>query len=252
MIRTKKNTLTETIKNWEQNEERILTNVPIVKKVGIIGKIPIIGNFIGKNNEIEKHEEFKELEKTINTNKATREDILAEMNRTQDKIFKEKNIQELKQPILILTRYSMKAEMFEDQRPGVFEFKRSDGKLANLYLPSAKLQSLRIGDKELKLWYAYEGEAIALPNNPILDSHTVLQVLATVIANKDDLKIKELHGYDSIFWTIGTIIIIIAIILFIVAPTLHINALGMIQDFLKPTTPIVQQAIQDTNVIIAK
>lgn len=154
----------------------------------------------------------------------------------------------LQGPIMFLQRMDGTTTIHEKvPGGGTLSMVRSDGKEIYISLPRNKATTIQYGDEHILAWFANEEHAIAYPYEAKKDSRELRNIINGIVTNHANLEdIKELMEKRKIIETIIFGAIILAALIFIVAPLFGIDVFKMIaeagadkavQNALPPNTP---------------
>ena len=122
---------------------------------------------------------------------------------------------DLRQPLLLLIRESGDIEIHENVPSGEFHILNEDTNTDKMIiLTNSKLLSLDYGKRSYTTWVAYENEATPYPVNVKHDSGTLVQLVAKVSNELEDLNrpenLKAKYNFIIMMVVIGLIALLLA------------------------------------------
>lgn len=134
---------------------------------------------------------------------------------------KGKDITEAKQPLLWLIRTNHDIDVFEGVPDGLFRIKqkkkdkdRPEEEMKGIILSNSKLLNMRYGDKNIKMWIAFENEAVSYPTDVTHDSSLMVRIYEKIMINLRSLDDRRGGVPDWVMTTLK-VVVVVAIIAYL-------------------------------------
>lgn len=133
----------------------------------------------------------------------------------------EEKLADFKEPVALLIRNTGSAHIYENVTKGKFYFKHSDGE-ERFILITGNPFNVPYGRKTFRMYVLHENHALPLPENPLITTEAVANMLEQALVSSAKFKATEWRGRTNfakmIVW--GIIGIILAMILwYILVPS---------------------------------